>query len=767
MRRAFAFFLILCTIVVLNACSRQERGSHKLDYPDSDTAETIAAKDAIPYLTRGEWIEMLANTLGMEEYVAETPYFSDVQNDSPYFPYIQSSFEWGVLAFESNDFVPYGAATKEFVAVTAVLASATKSAQENSVEELCAFAESKGVVSIAEGSWKDGVMLPEGKVAAAVAQRLYLDNDDEMVFEETISESVKDYTDISEDLVRVDGSTVIMPSYMAQELSVGDVYIAPATIMDPSGIAMKVANIRIDGELGYISTEEPDLGDVFDDLHVSAQVAPRADQIILAPGVQLGGYSAVVADSDNDYYIRKLANDDGQPEGVNLTFNVNFTKGTVSLSPEWNDRKITVERLVPVLPSEASGVVIKKNDGKEAGEIFEKTNFVASDILTDELGNAILTKEGFEQRLDVENKFKSSYEITGSFALKNLYVKPTIDFHKVLGIPTGLDRAVIEINYDAETNLKLKGELEEELAVATMPIPVGPTGFTVELSLKLYVDASGEIQVKAEIGNNVKYEHSHGNNKKTQTSHQGATIEAAVEIEAGAGIEAMLKALGIKIINAEVTAGVNVESTATIKGSFVTETLNSDDQVTEKMTYDVVAGIETVVRAPIVKLKIGTKDTLANRLKITFEWVILSKDDAPLQYKPQVDVLNGEIPLFTYVVESPLDPDNTDDATRQADTEEEKKYDPFAKLTIEQLLITLNVGEQAYINVMTLPSNVDRNEITFTSKNASVANVNHDGMVVANGPGTAQIWVQSPDGGLQICLVSVEEDYSIKNGSFI
>lgn len=72
-------------------------------------------------VTRYEWIQMLGEQFGINEYANELPYFKDVDSDNPYFAYVQSAVEWQVIdadsAFDGEDY-----ASGQFIALTAIKA---------------------------------------------------------------------------------------------------------------------------------------------------------------------------------------------------------------------------------------------------------------------------------------------------------------------------------------------------------------------------------------------------------------------------------------------------------------------------------------------------------------------------------------------------------------------------------------------------------------------------------------------------------------------
>lgn len=75
-------------------------------------------------VTRGEWITMLSETFGLDSYTEETPYYSDITNDSNLFSYVQSAAEWDVLSIFTDDTLePDEKVTLEEVASTAAIAA--------------------------------------------------------------------------------------------------------------------------------------------------------------------------------------------------------------------------------------------------------------------------------------------------------------------------------------------------------------------------------------------------------------------------------------------------------------------------------------------------------------------------------------------------------------------------------------------------------------------------------------------------------------------
>lgn len=81
----------------------------------------MGQRDNTTGITKYQWIQMLAEQFGMSEPASQTSYFEDVGSNSPYYSYVQSAYEWGVLE-DSSLFEGEKAADGEFVALTAMKA---------------------------------------------------------------------------------------------------------------------------------------------------------------------------------------------------------------------------------------------------------------------------------------------------------------------------------------------------------------------------------------------------------------------------------------------------------------------------------------------------------------------------------------------------------------------------------------------------------------------------------------------------------------------
>lgn len=761
-KRLIALLLAFSSLLgIMAGCGRDndpEGGSGS----QTPNAEQLSA--TTEGITRGQWITMLGQGMGMEEYIGASAYYSDIPSGSELYPYVQSSYEWGVLALEQEGaFRPDESATKGFIAATAMLSVGTISVEEGATEdEVLASAESNGILRLAGASWDDDALFVDGLDALEAAKRLYLDREEEEIIVSTVLDEVKDLnTTAVAGQIMVNGSEVTIPAAMAEDFSVGTVFVAPATAMDPYGVAMKVTNVVIQGDYAILQTEMPDLGEVFDELNVYGTGIPDVNNVILADGVSMGptasnlvnGGRAGALSLDDMVYRGGQSQLAVPTKGLNLTFGVNFTKGTVSVAPNWENASLTIDRLMPESMRANGEIGLSPTD--ELGQLFEKSNFSAKSIaiLPDENGNPRCDENGIEQVLTVTDKFKGSYEVTGSLDIKNLYVEVGVEFKKILGVPTDLKRVVVELNCDSEVNVALKGELNEEIKVAMVPIPVAGGIVTVDAEIILYLNASGEVQVKVEVSRNVKFEYTDGNFKRTQTGSQSRGIEATIEIEAGVEPSVTLKALGVELIDAKVKIGAKGSSGAKLRYGKTDEVIQEIGAFRLSTTFWGKIIVETEVALPVISLEVGGgKDTLANKLNITGKWDLVKAENAPVHWKP--DALNREWPIweYTFTIELEGEPEDIGDTSGGGS---ETTGDPYDTLMIDQIMLTMDPGNRVRLNIISFPAGESMADVRFATADYSVANVDQYGYVTAVGPGVTQVYAETASGAVQACVVTV------------
>lgn len=827
MKRLISLLLVISMFLgILSSCAKEEEANESI----------LNNLGNIEMMTRDEWVILLGQTFGMDQYYGEGAYFSDVTQNSVSYPYVQSSYEWGVFEFESDQLKPDELASREFVAVTALLA--TGIFRELDKDSLMTIAEDECVVYVEGGDWNAPISHAEGEVAAAIAREMYLNyerpeaieftltdaatdlsylspgqmsyagsstggtsssgsssggqsssgttsnNDNEDVYtqdsesgiidnenfsdedisnildEENSSLNLDSYTETLNSQLESLTEIVVVDSAIAEDWDEGTIFMAPPTDYYPEGFPYKVVSVEIEGEDAFVEVVIPDFEDVYEELYLHTTVTPDFSQMVLSEGITFAGGNALLTSETvqpvektgitNLSYKQTNEMTVATPMAsfVNKTFEVNLTKGTMSFSPYWENSKLSIGGIVPTLPFEATGVML--DDLSK----FSETNFIKSVPIS--YGTLLDTDEtrGWEEMLNVEEKYSGGYDITGSISLENFEISTTIDWKFLTP-----REVVIQMSGDIIPALKVKGKVSGEISIGTVPIPIPQVpGLSVELALFLYTDASGELSVKAVCSNSVKIEYSSGSVKKVQNNTVTPQIESKIQIEAGAGFRAGLVYIKSDLIDVSAKVGVYASTEASIvaeKSESVTQVSTDNVEANLKITeISLKVANEVNLAYPIVTLAIGGKSgSWVNKIGLSYSWSILDKDNAPMS----VSLTNEVTPFYLITVETEITEEEVEEIEEEND-EIEEDYNEFAMLVIDKYLYSLETGGKEQIKISQFPSGENINHVTFTSTNPSVATVSSTGSITAVGGGSAQIYATTPSGGLQVCAVKVNGD---------
>lgn len=763
-------------------------------------------------LTRGQWIEQLAATFGMDDFEKDEAYFSDVPATDSIYTAAQSCYEWNVLRDIGKKLKKNDGASLEFAVSTAIYATGVDLSNEvgkNDREKAINYAVENGIIpsGLNYSKW---VTAEQSQELLSAAQQAYLNQSftpvDKVKFLDTVSDQRN-----SNELTAINEGEYLIRN---RKPNVGDVLIAPGTPENPDGVAIKITEITDNGDGTYtVKTCTPELYEVFDEVEYAGVAIPKFEDIIPADGVQITQGSTVSpvsyqTDEDVSYKtmalnytstdkpvvatLGSLSNDsdiiplgigDSKETALSFTATCNFTKGTVSINPAWSNASINIEQLLTGSGSATpnKGSDDQYNESLVSGEWFKKTSvfpdknlfgknpydndkaiedYKSGKISADELRNALKksqTKDGLEKTPNITNKFSGGYEIVGSVSISDLYFIPKYKLKtaKVLGIdtgvPTGIESFSIETNYSVSASLSVKGKLENELTVCSIPVSLGGVG-TLKFDLIIYAELNGEIAVKASISNNTKTEYSSGKTKKTTTQSSSASAEANLEFETGPKIKAKLSLCAIPFIDAGVSAAVKVKSSGAFKYS--TDWSETDDNfvINRKTTM----GYNLDLYVPIVKLSIGTdKSTLANKLNIKFTWTLVGAEgsNAPLK-AVEVNLLDDEVIIWQ---DSQTLPKNEGKEESSSGDNQSSSQSPGGNMQISSYYINLMPGEETAIE-LDYPNGYGADDFKWSTSDKNVVTVKN-GKLIAKKSGSAIVKAESKDGKYYAnCAVYVGEN---------
>ncbi len=793
MKRLTKIFLaIVLTLTITTGCSGQHFRF------DDDTS-----------WTRGKWIEELAITFGMNEYEEDQPYYSDVQSSNPIFSYVQSCYEWDVLRDVSGKFAEEDGATLEFVVTTAVYAAGVDLNEydgKSDAEKALNFAK-KNQISKANADYNSWATQEQCENILAAAQQAYFEQGLEPIENIEYKEGVIDESD--SDRIQLSKGN----QYIFKDLKpvVDGVYIAPGTKDNPEGVVIKVSKITDNGDNTYtVDTTTPDLSEVFEELEYQNVLVPDYEDIQAADGVKISGMSsntgvvssltddettsvptaslamvgsAKIVKSDKPIYtadLGPLAKSKAKG-GLSFDAEINFTKGTVGINQKWESNFLSLSNSI-------------QNSGSSIDPAsFEKTSIIPDKVLfgpdpytnekaiqdyqdgkisVDELRSQLQkyqNEDGTEKRNPtMTNKFSGGYEVVGKISVKNLYVVPSLklDTLKIFGkdthIPTGIEKFSIETNYGSSISGSIKGKLENELTICTIPITINGVG-TVDLALSVYFEANGELSLDISINNNTKTEYNDGKIKKTTTKDSSAKMEAEIDIETGPKLSATLKVLSVPIVNADVSCAVKATASASIELS------NEWTETDDAFVIDRKTTLNRKVKGyiPIVKISIGTKqNTLAYKIKVkyTFDIVGTPSSNALMTAKSFDFLPEEELVLWEQHLELPKDTENEIQSEEQENNmnDENKEEERLgSNMNISSYYIHVPLGKTEKVEIE-YPKGYNAEDFIWTTSDKQIATVNN-GTVKAVKKGNTIVSAKSKDGKYYAnCAVYVGDDDNVK-----
>ena len=732
-RRLLSLLLAVCLVLPLLALASCAPGEQSGDSGQEE-------------LTRGEWIAQLGEAFGMDNYATEEPYFEDVPEDDPYYPYVQAAADWGVLSAYTGEEVlePDTPITYEEAAVMAALAAGWELTEDQFLEDgtfdpsqAVAYAQEMGMMDPAADP-EERVTRSQGETLTEAAKDVYLNAPVEERANVVFDPDLVDLTDapMTWDVgpggtlspgggtveTGEDGTPVV--TIGTTELQEGSVVILPGTPEYPSGIAYKIEKIREEGGQIVFDTVTPTLEDLYDELDYQATVAADPADIIWAEGVTAGpaasGLSA--SESGNSYRIHLLSNgteNRAEPLG---SLSVG---GTASFSLGNGGVKVTADGQASANLGSGEGALALA----ESNFSYEETPSV------EDFGGST---EPWSEPLEEEQKYSSGYEIYGNISLNDLSVTADVEFKKGWIFPRGIQTVSVIVNADISTTLGMEGTFSGEVPIGTVPVPLGPTGLTINIDLVLYADATGKLEVRASVSSQAGVEYNgNGLVKSPATSQAQATAEVAITLDFRARLCGTLTAFAVvDIVDVGVDVSGNLEASAVVNGTCDVEEADGITTLHYKESMDLNADLYV----PMVSIYVGGSGTILGDLGISKTWQVLTKDKAM-----HFALLDHSWVFWEETVTMDEDGEilsteekSGDDAAGETEAPEETPgaSDPD-RLDLASYTLTLtDTGAQLELD---LRDGESAPAVTWTSSDTSVALVSSDGYVVPVGEGTAVI----------------------------
>ena len=210
--------IIISGTVALVYHNRKEKASHSTSL-DNDETE----------ITRGEWIEVIARSLGMDDFQNEEPYFEDIYNENDIYQYIQSCYEWDVLKFEDKEIRPDEPATRDFMIKTSILAAGIETnigqQGEDEEENILLYALENGFIDSMDPKYlNETVTMGESVAVSEWTTDTYLNKEFVEYENIEINEDVINYTELtSNEITVIDDSSVELSAQYANNINIGEI----------------------------------------------------------------------------------------------------------------------------------------------------------------------------------------------------------------------------------------------------------------------------------------------------------------------------------------------------------------------------------------------------------------------------------------------------------------------------------------------------------------------------------------------------------------
>lgn len=241
----------------------------------------------------GQWLSMINEAFGMDSYVQEEPYFSNIDEKNKYFEEVQVATEWEVINTTQKIDVNKSITWKE--ALVSLVNAGNFTSSDSTDEEKIDCAINNFDTSIRKYWMNREIKYSNAIVLLATAQRLWANRTfEERVEEVRFKEGVKDFSEnreIAENYI-INGDTTVLSSANEVNLKVGDVYVLPTNDKSIGTKVYKVESISQENGKVYIkNSDDIDLYDIAEDIFLRETVIPTASNTVLydAAGNVLSG----------------------------------------------------------------------------------------------------------------------------------------------------------------------------------------------------------------------------------------------------------------------------------------------------------------------------------------------------------------------------------------------------------------------------------------------------------------------------------------------
>ncbi len=774
------------------------------------------------YITQGEWISLINDAFGMYSYLEDTPYYTNIDRNNPYFEQIQIAREWDVIdgsvsEFDTNAYVSYGFAAVTLINVTGFVPNEVSAGQKISIAQEMGLL----VTETTEYEITDHINYNDAIVSLYYAKQQWANTTfDHVVEEVTFAEDVVNY--IEEEVTDYeikDGKTYI-PAQSYKKLKEGDIYVLPSNKDNLVASAFTVAEVAQEGNYFVITNndKEENILEHIESLNIEETF--MAD--LLASNIYDGNGKLIHQGSEYAYVQRTAAeqeypaynlmnNEDMQVLDIGakgeIGFKFQYEGASISGTIGKDSVKFALEQKLG--ESEYSTVEGGKNNGKESYQLFAEAE--VKDIkVTNDVDMSWGKLNRAKVAVDYSHSIEGGLKVTGRENLRR--VSPynnsrnsfLTNFKKAVsqGWVKGSEIGATQISGSAK-GIKICG------------IDLVSAGITkVVLEVYVYVEASGKISLKVTTSSCKGVEYVNGKIRYINTDNQTRELIINASIECGLNFKLKLEILKQNAVAVDLKIGLGVEVKLIV--NFVdsenhlieTGSLDEPDMELAEIMSSCGATISLEDMKQIAKQQggdyVGTVVTeqiplhVDNCMEIgvyfkvslgldTESWVgkiIKVSDKAKIEFKQE---------LVKVHLDNLTDLSFSSILSKQKSTSCTKKFTPFTKLEkedaaeskaleeqnpekdtltydyekgeylgISKYSMHLTEGQTDQITVSLLPEEYHLKDVKFAVGDEDIARVSEDGTVLGLHDGVTHVRVYIPGTQFEMrCAIIVGEETSI------
>ena len=458
-------------------------------------------------ITRYEWIEMLCAQTGITEYQNEAPYFSDVEKDSAYYPYLQSAVEWEILD-STADFDGENYASGRFIALTAMKTIGERKLQiyldtENDItdDDYIKLAIEHGLIQ--EQQLLEGVSVEECEYVLDTLKSLYFgefwkDDYSQVIYQSCVIELS------SSDVLQcnTDCSEIVISDNIRDSLKKGTIIVFEQESTKLK-IAREITEIDSDGTLTLGSVE---LDQVVESLTVSDITELTFSDIV-------------------NYY--------GLGEDYNSINTLNTQQNTGKL----------IDRKIFSFEVDSKGFKLSLSTEEEDEEKYLKIQ-------------AIDNATGLSADLPVKYKVEDDEKYSAEINIDKIYIGGQAGYYTAGIFP---NYAEVAVDAYATFNGTIQTDTEKRILLFKTPVPLGNKAAGVDIQFYLVLSAEGNISFEAELPMEMSicFEKGKGfQNFRPDIPISNPIIEANCDVSATLRFEPTLILLGKDIMDVEADIGV-------------------------------------------------------------------------------------------------------------------------------------------------------------------------------------------------------------------